>query len=307
MLADRGRPEDLALLAAAGFVFDLKVDGIRCLASLEPGAPGDAARVTLASRNGRSLVTRFPEIAAALMLLETPRLVLDAEIAVPGPDGLPSWPLTHHRTAQSVATHALVREHPAQLFVFDVLRVDDTSTVQWSFVRRREALEHLAASDTGWSPSLTLTPCDTDADAMWQLVLDHELEGLVAKRPASPYSAGRSRNWIKVKATQTVSCLVGGVDWAGEPAVSDPRSLHLFLVDDAGALQQVGKASAGVAAPLRRRLLSGILNPPLVVEVEYSQVSPGGVLRHPVLRAVRTDLDVLDCQLTQLRGFDAGS
>ncbi len=307
MLADRGRPEDLARLATAGFVFDLKVDGIRCLASLEPGPLGDTARVELASRNDRSLVTRFPEIAAALMLLETPRLVLDAEIAVPGPDGLPSWPLTHHRTAQSVATHALVREHPAKLFVFDVLQVDDTSTVQWSFVRRREALEHLAASDTGWSPSLTLTPCDTDADAMWQLVLDHDLEGLVAKRPGSPYSAGRSRNWVKVKATQTVSCLVGGVDWAGEPAVSDPRSLHLFLVDDAGALQQVGKASAGVAAPLRRRLLSGILNPPLVVEVEYSQVSPGGVLRHPVLRAVRTDLDVLDCQLTQLRGFDAGS
>jgi ATP-dependent DNA ligase len=37
-----------------------------------------------------------------------------------------------------------------------------------------------------------------------------------------------------------------------------------------------------------------------VVEVEYSQVTAGRVLRHPVLRALRADVGVLDCGVDQL-------
>lgn len=307
MLADRGSSADLARLAAAGYTFDLKVDGIRTLVRIRTDSGDDEPTVELSSRNDRSLVSRFPEVAAALLLLETTPLVLDAEIAVTAADGLPSWPLTHFRTAQSAATPSLVREHPATLFVFDVLEVDGNATTSWPFDRRRATLEQLAATDPGWSATLRLTPCDDDADAMWQLVGDHDLEGLVAKRRTSAYTSGRSRNWIKIKALSSVSCLVGGVDWAGEPGTSDPRSLQLYLVDSEGSLRLVGKASAGVAAPMRRELVAGIGRPPLIVEVEYSQVSPGGVLRHPVLRGIRTDLDVMDCSVAQLNRRSSGA
>ena len=97
-----------------------------------------------------------------------------------------------------------------------------------------------------------------------------------------------------------MSCLVGGVDYA--PDLRDePRSLHLFLVDDDGELVPVGKASAGVAPAMKKQIKAGLKQPPLIVEVEYGEVTDTLTLRHPVVRRVRTDLDVLDCSMSQLR------
>lgn len=325
MLAERGDHQDLDRLAAAGYVFDLKIDGIRALVTLRSPAPrrsgstspsvgasvvgGDGAAelaVAMTSRNGLDLTGRYPElvetlreVAAGLASRATPGdLVLDAEIAVPGTDGLPSWPLTHRRTAQRTATAGQVVELPAMLYVFDVLKLDGEDTTGWPLRRRRAALDELAFT---WPQRVTLTPTSSEPQPLWDLVLDHELEGVIAKDPASRYSGGRSRHWVKIKATKTLSCLVGGVEWAPD-VPTEPRSLQLFLVDPDGELVPCGKASAGVGPALRPALLDGLRRPPLIVEVQYSQVTSAGVLRHPVVRAVRGDIDVLGCSTDQLRG-----
>ncbi len=312
MLAERGTSADLPRLAAAGFGFDLKVDGIRALVTASAAVSHSSSSATggsvepdvaMSTRNGIDLTGRYPEIAQSLRTLASARgegtvggLVLDAELAVPGPDGLPSWPLTHRRTAQRSAGPVLVDEPPAQLYVFDVLQVAGHETTSWPLTRRRARLEELA---TSWPPRLTLTPFSTDPEPLWEMVVKKRLEGVVAKRSESRYSPGRSRDWVKIKATQTLSCLVGGVEWAPDVA-TEPRSLQLFLVDPTGELVPVGKASAGVSTAIRPALLDGLRHPPLIVEVEYAQISPAGVLRHPVVRAVRTDIDVLDCSTEQL-------
>lgn len=328
MLAERGDRRDLDRLAAAGYVFDLKIDGIRALVSLRGPAPrrsssanvrvggsvvggDDAAEpaVAMTSRNGLDLTGRYPElvetlrqVAAGLAARAMPGdLVLDAEIAVPGPDGLPSWPLTHRRTAQRTATAGHVVDLPAMLYVFDLLELAGEDTTGWPLRRRRAALDELAAS---WPQRITLTPTSSEPQPLWDLVLDHDLEGVIAKNPDSRYSGGRSRHWVKIKATKTLSCLVGGVEWAPD-LPTEPRSLQLFLVGPDGELVACGKASAGVGPALRPALLDGLRRPPLIVEVEYSQITSAGVLRHPVVRAVRRDIDVLGCSTDQLRGATA--
>jgi bifunctional non-homologous end joining protein LigD len=307
MLAERGTEGDLERLQAAGYVFDLKIDGIRALVSI--GDPTLDARpaldagllFTMTSRNGLDLTGRYPELAEALAELASGGsrgVTLDAEIAVPGRDGLPSWPLTHRRTAQRSAAGRLSGQVPAHLYVFDVLQLDGHDTTRLPLRERRAALEQLAV---GWPVRLSVTPYSADFRPLWDLVVEQRLEGLIAKNPESRYRAGRSRDWVKVKATSTLSCLVGGVQWA-PGSTDEPRSLQLFLVDDAGELVQCGKASAGVTPALRRALLEGLRRPPLIVEVEYSQITDVGVLRHPVVRDVRRDLDVLDCSTDQLKG-----
>jgi len=295
MLAERGRHEDLGKLAATGYVFDLKIDGIRAFVRTD-GTPA----VVMTSRNDLDLTARFPELVTALRALNTPGVKLDAEIAVPDSSGLPSWPLTQRRTAQRSAPGRMALDLPAVLYVFDVLELDGTDTTTWPFRQRRAALEELA---TRWDGRLSTTVCSPDPWSLWQLVREHHLEGLIAKRGDSRYHRGRSRDWIKIKATQTLSALVGGVEWAGAEGTSEPRSLQLFLVDPTGALVPVGNASAGVSGPMRRRLIAGLRHPPVVVEVEYSEVTAAGVLRHPVVRAVRSDIDVLACGTDQLRGL----
>lgn len=297
MLAERGRRDDLDRLAGAGYVFDLKVDGIRALVSISRPGPAEP-EVAMTSRNGLDLTARFPELVESLTLSIDEDLVLDTEVAVPDATGLPSWPLTQRRTAQRTAPGRLARELPAYLYVFDVLRVGGIDMTGQPFRRRRRRLEELA---TSWSGRLGLTVCSPDPWPLWETVRTQSLEGVVAKRQDSRYRPGRSPDWVKIKATRTLSCLVGGVEWSGAEGSSEPRSLQLFLVDDRGELVPVGKASAGVSAPMRRQLLAGLHNPPLVVEVEYSDVTSAGVLRQPVVRAVRTDVDVLDCGTDQLR------
>ena len=290
MLAERGNPADLDRLAASGYVFDLKIDGIRALVRTDRGA-----KVTMTSRNGLDLTERFPELVDSLAEIDDD-LLIDAEVAVPDATGLPSWPLTQRRTAQRTAGR-LASELPAHLYVFDVLQAHGADMTPQPFRARRDLLEALAG---GWRGRIGLTACSADPWSLWEVVLEHSLEGVIAKRADSRYRPGRSRDWVKVKTTQTLSCLVGGVQWSGAPGVSEPRSLDLFLVDDAGRLVPVGHASGGVSASMRRQLLAGLRKPPVVVEVEYTDITDAGVLRHPVVRALRSDVDVLACSTDQI-------
>lgn len=290
MLAERGKVEDLDRLARRGFGFELKVDGIRALATVSDG------RATLLSRNGLSLDRRYPELVDALISVPGLDAVLDTEISVPGPDGLPSWARTLRRTQQSVPPASVVRKDPARLYAFDLLSIAGEDCTDRPFRERRALLETLAAD---FGERVGLTPMSDDPSDIWEFVLAHRLEGVMAKRMSSLYRPGRSPDWVKVKAVQSVSCLVGGVDHAPD-LPDEPRSLHLFLVDDEGELVPVGKASAGVAPRVKAEIRSGLKHPPLIVEVEYADVTEATTLRHPVLRRVRSDLDVFDCSVSQL-------
>lgn len=291
MLAQRGKPGDLPRLHERGFVFDLKVDGVRALVSC------DADRLTLVSRNDKQFGGRFPELLEPLERLRSRNVVLDTEIAVPDRRGLPSWPLTQRRTARVSGAGRVEPGLRARLYVFDLLRLDGADTTRRPFTERRALLQELAAD---WPGELVLTVCSDDPDVLWQLVEEHQLEGVIAKRPSAPYRPGRSPDWVKVKAVHTLTCLVGGVTWSGADGTGEPRSLDLYLVDADGQLVPVGSCSAGVGAAMRAQLVKGLHAPPLVVEVEYSQVTGSRVLRHPVLRALRPDVGVLDCGVDQL-------
>ena len=300
MLAERGRVEDLDVLRDRGYSFDLKVDGIRALVTASPVA------LTMVTRLGSDLTVRFPELVRALqdVAARSPGSVLDAEIAVPDEQGLPSWPLTQQRTAQRSAAAQWATRLPARLYVFDVLQLGDEPVTSWEYSRRRTALEELAAR---WAAPLGVTITSDDPWPLWEVVMQHRLEGVVAKRRTSRYRAGRSSDWVKVKALRTVSCLVGGVDWGPDADLpahrrGPPRALELYMVDGAGDLVPIGRVGAAASGPLRRDLLAGLAKPPLIVEVEYSEITTAGRLRQPVLRRVRTDLGVLDCGTDQLAG-----
>ncbi len=301
MLAERGSVDDLERLAAAGYAFDLKVDGVRALVSTQPSAAEPRVRMT--TRLGADLTVRFPELREALLAVarDRPGLVLDTEVAVPDDRGLPSWPLTQQRIAQHSAAARWAAELPARLYVFDLLGRDGEATTGWTYDRRRAALEEIAAD---WEPPLGLTLTSVDPGPLWEVVTRHGLEGVIAKRRDSRYRRGRSADWVKIKTLRTVSCLVGGVDWgpAAPPGAAReyPRALDLYLLDADGELVLMGRVGGSTSDRLRKEILHGLKRPPLIVEVEYSAVTAAGRLRQPVLRRVRTDLDVLACGLDQL-------
>src|SRR5687767_9580923 len=65
----------------AGWLFELKYDGFRCLAIR------DADTVHMLTRRGNDLAPRFPEIVGCLLELKTTHLILDGELVVLGDTG----------------------------------------------------------------------------------------------------------------------------------------------------------------------------------------------------------------------------
>jgi bifunctional non-homologous end joining protein LigD len=296
MLAQKGGVDDIARLEERGYTFDLKVDGVRCLVEVDQGV------VRLTSRSGVDMTTRYPEITEALTKAHPGiSVVLDGEIAVDDEHGLPSWPLTHKRDAQQSRAHWWARQMPATFYAFDVLEVSVRDMRRWEFESRREVLVDLARRS--WDTDrLRVVLHSTAGQALWTVVNTHKLEGLVAKNPRAPYREGkRSADWLKIKRTETYSCLVGGYDPGEGSRASTFGALHLYMLDADNKPVPVGKVGTGFSnAELRSIRAQLDLNTTLIVEVSCLDVSPDNKLRQPVFEHVRGDIAVIDCTLDQL-------
>jgi len=88
------------------------------------------------------------------------------------------------------AVRALLRENPSR---FDLIRLDGTDVSDRSFEERRDLLVSLGLDSPGWATSEAFD----DGQALYAGVCEHGLEGVVAKKRASPYRSGQ-RGWVKV-------------------------------------------------------------------------------------------------------------
>jgi len=171
--------------------WETKYDGFRALACRE----GDTTR--LVSRNGRDLGAAFPEVVEVLRTLPEGS-VFDGELTVPDGRGRPDWHALRARAfmSQPASIRAAMRARPAILYVFDVLAIEDQDLRPCALVARRKTLADVFVS----AATLRLSDLWDDGVALFRAVTEHELEGVVGKRLWSPYVAGRSADWIKIRA-----------------------------------------------------------------------------------------------------------
>ena len=78
--------------------------------------------------------------------------------------------------------------------IFDLLAVEGSPVMQLPYTERRRLLDDLALK----SPSVQLVPSLDDGEALWHVVCELGLEGVVAKRERDPYRPGE-RLWVKTK------------------------------------------------------------------------------------------------------------
>jgi bifunctional non-homologous end joining protein LigD len=167
--------------AGPGWIHEIKHDGFRILAHRQGRA------VRLLTRNGNDLADRFPLAAAAILALPVKFCVLDAEAIVCDDSG--------------VAVFDLIRGHGrngrAILCAFDLLEVNGEDI-------RREPIEDRKRRLAG----LLRLPHDGialnehyegDGATIYKHACALGCEGIVSKRLGSPYRAGRSAYWLKIK------------------------------------------------------------------------------------------------------------
>jgi bifunctional non-homologous end joining protein LigD len=252
--------------------------------------------VRITNRNAVSITHRYPEIVERLESLPFEG-TLDGEIICLDAAGRPDFARVHRRDAQSSpsAIRRLAVQSPAVFVPFDVLNAAGEDVRELPYTARRERLLALWPGQPGELSVSTQNP-----EAMWAFVLEQNLEGLVAKSGSSRYTSGRSKNWVKIKATKRASVLVSSI-------ATDRAALEMVVWDGA-ELVSVGSVGSGMTdrdwRTARKRVMAGGLaaGDPVVIEVEYLEVARGRQLRQPVFRGFRTDVSPEDCTVERLRG-----
>jgi ATP-dependent DNA ligase len=287
--------ELIARLERQGYFFESKLDGHRCIIRK------DGDRVTLLSRNGDRLTSKFPEVVDAVKLLDADDLVLDGELVCLDEMGRPDLSGLQRRASASRSYRALAAVLPAQFVAFDclgfsrVLYGEFTDLRNTAYLNRRAVLTAEVPS-SGVVSSVYVTQ---SGSALWAAVREMGWEGLVAKHPDARYSAGRSADWVKVKRRRRMTAWVTDMEVGKGHRASSFGALVLSLCRD-GRWVEVGKVGTGFSRwdlqQVQRHILGGA---PLLVEIEFMGVRDGE-LREPVFIGIRTDVDRDACTWNQL-------
>jgi bifunctional non-homologous end joining protein LigD len=287
------------------FGYETKWDGVRTIAYLDGGT------VRLLSRNDLDVTATYPELSGMADAVGVSAIV-DGEVVAYDRHGKVSFgalqPRMHLQNAAQI--RRLAEEVPVTYCVFDLLFLDGHDTVSLPYRQRRELLEALDLNGPQWS-----TPPYQVGGGAAALARARELgvEGIVAKRLTSRYEPGRrSKDWIKVKNTATQEVVLGGWRPGKGNRAGTIGSLLLGLPSPDG-LRYAGQVGTGftraILADLQRRLEAIArrtspfaeplpsaeardahwVSPKLVGEVEFTEWTRDGRLRHPSWRGLRPD------------------
>src|SRR5690606_24402826 len=302
MLATPGEP-----FSHPDWVFEIKYDGYRLLAGKEAG------RVRLSSRSGRDLTDVFPDVAEAVAALPYAHLLIDGEVVVHGPDGLPSFAALQQRgllTRRADIARAAVKL-PATLYAFDLPLAAGYDVRALPLLERKRLLgtilptvgairfsEHIAA----------------DGERMFAEVGKLGVEGIVGKRADSAYVGRRSSDWIKISARTSDEFAVVGC--LPPKSGRQPFGALLLAQRTADGWRYAGRVGSGFSARDFERIGGALAaarpGPPpagaddesrdarwleasAVVEVRFKSRGTNGRLRQPVFLALRADKAPEDC------------
>ena len=310
---------------APQWTYELKWDGMRVLAYVDPAAD---PTVHLESSNQRDVTASFPELATLVDATGGRPAVFDGEV-VAFADGRPSFGRLQQRMHLTGAAEVALRraEVPVLYEVFDLLHFDGHDTTPLPYEDRRRLLTSLledADETAGDRRCWALSEAHDDGAALYDAARANQLEGVMAKRRASPYEPGkRTPNWRKVKVRWEQELVVGG--WlAGEGNRAGRLGALLVGYHDPDApgrpLRYAGRVGTGFTeAELRRlgALLDALaddacpfdpppprpvaraahwVTPDLVVEVSFGEWTSDGILRHPAYLGQRDDKAAADVE-----------
>ena len=177
-----------------------KYDGFRC----QVHKAGDDIKIF--SRNLEDMTASFPEIVeGARRQVVASTAIFEGEALAYNPlsdEYLPFQQTVRRRRKHGVEETAA--ELPLRLFAFDVLYADGERVMERSYTERHAILER--AVEAGDTILISEAHTSSEPEELLEVFNDsiqHGLEGIVAKRPDSPYQAGaRNYNWVKLKRAQ---------------------------------------------------------------------------------------------------------
>lgn len=270
------------------WIFEEKFDGIRCI------AVKSGKKVSLYSRNHKSLNQDFPEIVKALES-RSKDFVVDGEIVAF--DGkVTSFSKLQQRKREKIKTF---------FYIFDLLIWDGKDLRRETLLERKKQLKALFP----FHGIIRYTKhVKKNGGAELKKACKNGLEGIIAKKGDAPYVSRRTRDWLKFKCSSGQELVIGGYT---EPQGSRVGFGALLVgYYNKGGFQYAGKVGTGYDIALLKALGAKLrklerqtcpfttkprekkvhfVRPILVCEIGFTEWTREGKLRHPRFLGLRKD------------------
>jgi bifunctional non-homologous end joining protein LigD len=279
------------------YIFELKWDGIRCIAYLDP----DNDYTDLRNKRDFKLLPRIPELENLHKQVKQ-KCILDGEL-IAFKNGAPDFYEIQRRAV--LTNHFKIRlsanSVPATYVVYDIIYLNDEEVTWEPLMKRKELLSSVVVESERIAISRYI---ERNGKSLFELAKQQNLEGIVAKHKESKYWLGkRSREWIKVKYLEEADFIICGYMLKE----NDMTSLIIGeYIDD--KLKFKGHVSLGVSLKrLNQYKYKKIkespfgympyghedavwIKPELTCTVTYMPNESGGSMRQPVLKSINESL-----------------
>ena len=277
-------------------IFELKLDGIRCIAYIEPKS------VVLQNKRHKDVTDIYPELSDMKKCVKK-RVILDGELVVLI-DGKPNFYALQNRSLMSdeFRIKLAAKNDPVQFVAYDILYLDGKDLTVKPLMERKEMLNKAVTEGHGLSISRYI---EKNGIAFFELAKQEKLEGIVAKKKDGLYHIGkRTHDWVKIKVMQDEDLFVCGYQPDENGNVKD---LILGYYDDNDKLQCRGKVYLGVSESDRKitgefakkntvkrpwfeKYKNAVwLKPELIGTAHFMNETENGGMRQPVWKGLRTD------------------
>lgn len=298
--------ENVAPFADEKYVYEMKWDGERCVAYLDPQGGTE-----LRNKRNVRMLPKVPELSEIHRQVKK-RCILDGELLCLV-DGKPSFEIIQRRSLMSnrYKIELESQKYPATFIAFDILYYDGDDLTFRPLTERKKVLQKAVSE----SPRLAVSRVfeSGQALALFSLAQQQGLEGIVAKHKDSLYFQGkRTKTWLKMKNLMDDDYIVCG--WI-------PKENHMTSIVlgqySGKKLVYKGHVTLGVGGPafVRIKAQPRVDHPPfdepippghgnedaiwvaptLVCTVEYMHKTKTGGMRQPVFKGLRIDKTSEEC------------
>jgi DNA ligase-1 len=268
----------------------------------------DGEQIRIWTRGLSEVTASLPDVIETVRReLTAPPFILDGEVLALDPTGRPlPFQELMRRFRRMHDVERLRREMPLALYFFDCLMTGGRSLIDAPYRERWDAL--VAVTGGRHLAERAIVTSTAAADQFLQRALAAGHEGVMAKDLASAYEpGGRGKRWFKIKAAETLDCVIVAADRGSGRRRGWLSNYHL-AVRDGDAFADVGKTFKGFTdrqfAEMTERLWTLAtgddgytvrVRPEVVVEVAHNEIQksptyPSGLaLRFARITRVRED------------------
>ena len=292
----------------ADWLFETKWDGVRALGFL------DKQGLRQLSRTGKDMTPRYPELKAVPDAVAARTAILDGEIVTFDAQGRSHFQLLQSRVGLKDAA-AIAREsqeHPAVYCVFDLLYYNGWDLRAAALSDRKRLLQSILRP----APVVRYSEHTLgDGTTRYAAAQKAGLEGIIAKQCSSPYVAGRSHAWLKIKTVRQQEVVIAGYTKPrgtrplfGALVVGLYHNTQLQYIGHVGGgfdhqtlrqvydlLQPLKTTRSPFAQPPQTNEPVQWVRPTLVCEVKFAEWTADQHLRQPIFLGLRDDKAPQDC------------